>query len=292
MCKKVVCFGEMLWDCYPDQEIPGGAPMNVALHLQQLGLEAKLISRIGKDTKGEKIIAFVKSFGLTTEHIQEDGEHPTGTITIDDRDKENINYEITSPVAWDFIERKDADKIAVDDADAFVFGSLSIRNNTSWTTLVRLMRTSTLKIFDINLRPPYFDFEKIELLLGFTDILKINEHELEKVAHHFGISADETEFCLLISKYFPIKMICITLGDKGALLYQEGRIRKHPGYNVKVEDTLGSGDAFLSGLIKSYLDGNSPEEMLDLACKLGAFIATKKGGTPKYLIGDLMDNVS
>ena len=282
MSKKVICFGEMLWDCFPDKEIPGGAPMNVALHLNQLGLDVKMISRLGQDDYGKRYLEFISSYNFNDSLVQSDSEHPTGTVTVHNEDPENIRYTIVSPVAWDFIALNETNKKDVAEADAFIFGSLAVRNNKSWETLYQLLHLQTLKIFDINLRAPYFDFEKIEIILGFTDILKINEDELEIVADYFGISADVEECCKLLTTHFPIKMVCITLGAKGAMIFQEGEVYQHPGYRVSVEDTVGSGDAFLSGFVKTYLEGKSPHEILDFACALGAFVATKKGGTPRY----------
>lgn len=312
MSKKVVCFGEMLWDCFPEHEIAGGAPMNVALNLQQLGLEVKMISRLGNDEKGIALRNFVSSYGLPTTLIQTDTIHPTGKVVVDNRDRENIKYTIVSPVAWDYIDLGEENKKAVNDAAAFIFGSLSVRNNKSWDTLHQLLHTKTLKIFDINLRAPFYDFEKIEIVLGFTDILKINEEELMIVADHFGISVEDEisafpiysspkskdgkstvispvyqKLCEFLTQHFPIQMVCITLGAQGALLYQKGVFFQHAGYQVQVEDTVGSGDAFLSGFVKTYLEGSNPEEILDFACKLGAFVATKKGGTPKYRVEEV-----
>ncbi|WP_373522074.1 carbohydrate kinase [Aquiflexum sp.] len=282
MSKKVVCYGEMLWDCFPDKEIPGGAPMNVALHLKQLGLDVQMISRLGKDAYGKKYLDFIQSFDFDNALIQIDEEHATGTVKVHNEDPENIKYTIVSPVAWDFIELNEKNKDAVSNADAFIFGSLAIRNKSSWETLYQLLHQPTLKVFDINLRAPFYDFEKIEIMLGFTEILKINEDELEVVADYFGIAPDVKACCNLLTTHFPVKMVCITLGSKGAMIYQEGNIFQHSGYKVKVEDTVGSGDAFLAGFIKSYLEGKTPDEILQFACAMGAFVATKEGGTPKY----------
>ncbi|WP_373496980.1 carbohydrate kinase family protein [Aquiflexum sp.] len=282
MSKKVVCFGEMLWDCFPDKEIPGGAPMNVALHLKQLGLDVRMVSRLGKDEYGKKYLDFIQSYDFDISLIQIDEEHATGTVTVHDEDPENIRYTIVSPVAWDFIALNEANKEAVSGADAFIFGSLAIRNNRSWETLYQLIHQPTLKVFDINLRAPFFDFEKIEIMLGFTDILKINEDELEIVADYFGIAPDVNACCKLLTTHFPIKMVCITLGSKGAMIYRDGNIFQHPGYKVTVADTVGSGDAFLAGFTKSYLQWKTPDQTLQFACAMGAFVATKNGGTPKY----------
>ncbi len=291
MSKKVVCFGEMLWDCFPDHEIPGGAPMNVALHLNQLGLDVQMISRIGKDTHGEKLLDFVKSYGLQTALIQEDEDHPTGTVTVNNEDPENIKYSINSPAAWDYIGLNESNSQQVKQADAFIFGSLGVRNQSSWDTLYHLLHHPVLKIFDINLRSPYYDFEQIEIILGYTDILKINEDELVIVADYFDIDVPESsddilkiasQVCAYLCEHFPIALVCVTLGSRGAMIYEDGKIFRHPGYKVQVKDTVGAGDAFLSGFVKSYLEEKKSEKILDFACALGAFVATQKGGTPKY----------
>lgn len=297
MYKKVVCFGEMLWDCFPDHEIPGGAPMNVALHLKQLGLDVNMISRLGKDTYGDKLLDFVKGYGLNTSEIQLDETHPTGTVTVDNKDPENIKYTINSPAAWDYVALTDSNSLTINQADAFIFGSLGVRNQASWDTLYHLIHSPVLKIFDINLRAPYFDFEQIEIILGYTDILKINEDELLLVADYFhmALPEDRSDMIMIaeavssyLSLHFPIQMVCVTLGSKGAMIYKNGKIFKHPGYKVQVEDTVGAGDAFLSGFVKSYLDGKNNQEILDFACALGAFVATKKGGTPKYAVEEVV----
>lgn len=296
MAKKVICFGEMLWDCFPDKEIPGGAPMNVALHLNQLGLDVKMISRVGNDDHGQKILGFVTDYGLDTSCIQRDEQLPTGTVQVDNTDIENIKYTIVAPVAWDHISLTYEALKAVQHADAFIFGSLAVRHQKSWETLYHLIHEPVLKIFDINLRAPFYDFEQIEIILGYTDILKINEDELVIVADYFDIDLPENAphleksklVCTYLTEHFPIAMVCVTLGSKGALIYQEGKIISHPGYKVKVEDTVGSGDAFLSGFVKSYLEDQKPEEILDFACAMGAFVATQKGGTPRYKVEDVI----
>lgn len=285
----------MLWDCFPDLEVAGGAPMNVALHLMQLGLDVKMISRVGKDEYGRKLLDFIKTFGLPKDLIQEDMDYPTGKVLVDNTDNENIKYDIVAPSAWDHINLTAEMDQEVARADALIFGSLGARSEVSWNTLYQLVQKPLLTIFDINLRTPFIDFKKIQMLMDHTDILKINEDELLILADYFNIKEDEsndkTEYakacCKFLIETFPIKTICITLGSNGAMIYHNGNITLHGGYKVTVEDTVGSGDAFLSGFVKMYLEGKEPEEILDFACALGAFVATKKGGTPQYKISDV-----
>ncbi|WP_296699574.1 carbohydrate kinase [Algoriphagus sp.] len=287
MKNKVVVFGEMLWDCLPSGSVPGGAPMNVALNLHQLGLDSKLISAIGDDSDGKKLIEFLSSFDFQTKLIQVVGNHDTSKVLVDDSDPENMKYEIVSPVAWDFIQWNKEIEEEVSNSDAFVFGTLGVRNPESLSTLIKLIHKKTLRIFDANLRSPFYDFEVIETLLGFTDILKINEDELEVFADYFDLKPTIQAVCEHLDHHFPMDLICITKGSKGALIYKEGEITENPGYKVKVTDSIGAGDAFLSGFIKCYLEKKSIEETLDFACKLGAFVASKKGGTPKYVLAEI-----
>jgi fructokinase len=287
MKNKVVVFGEMLWDCLPAGAVPGGAPMNVTLNLHQLGLDSRLISAVGKDADGEKLLYFLKSFDLPLNLIQEISNHETSKVLVDDTDKENIKYTIVSPVAWDFIQWNQEMDETVSNADAFVFGTLGVRNQVSLSTLLRLLQHQVVRVFDANLRTPYYDFEVIEKLLGHTDILKINDDELVIFADYFNVDPSIESLCAYLDQHFPMDLICITQGSKGAAIYQKGKVISHSGYKVQVEDSIGAGDAFLSGFVMSYLNEKSMEDNLDFACKLGAFVATKKGGTPRYTLDEV-----
>ena len=287
MQHKVVIFGEMLWDCLPSGPVPGGAPMNVTLNLHQLGLSSRLVSAIGNDADGQKLLDFLQTFNLPVDLIQLNEEHETSKVLVNDEDPENIKYTIVSPVAWDYIQWNNTIDQAVATSDAFVFGTLGVRNSASLTTLLKLLHHKTLRIFDANFRPPFYDFELVVTLLGFTDILKINEDELIIFADYFHLNPTVESVCNHLDQHFPMDLICVTQGSKGALIYQGGKIISHDGYKVKVADSIGAGDAFLSGFIQTYLDKQPLDQVLDFACKLGAFVASKKGGTPKYEIGDL-----
>jgi fructokinase len=277
----------MLWDCLPSGPIAGGAPMNVALNLHQLGLHSRLISAVGQDSDGKKLLDFLREFGLPLDLIQTKPEHETSRVLVDTADPENIKYTILSPVAWDFISWTETIDKVVEEADAFVYGTLGVRNAESLKTLIRLLHHPTLRIFDANLRPPFYDFDVIETLLGFADILKINEDELKIFADYFETEPTVEDLCFYLDQHYPMEIICVTRGAQGALIYQKGKMFDHPGYVVRVQDSIGAGDAFLSGFIKTYLEEQSPEEILDFACKAGAFVATQKGGTPRYTQVDI-----
>src|SRR5687768_6193577 len=118
----VVCFGEVLWDMLPSGPLPGGAPMNVAYHLKKLGANPALITRIGLDHYGEKLVNMLSESGVTTEYFDVDYKHPTGLVYANLNDHHEVVYDIVNPSAWDFIEWKDEFDDLVRQADFFVFG--------------------------------------------------------------------------------------------------------------------------------------------------------------------------
>jgi fructokinase len=280
--KKIVCFGEMLWDVFPTGKIAGGAPMNLALHLCQLGDEVSFISGVGADVEGQNLLAFIERFGLNPELIQTHPNYPTGKVLVNNSDKENITYDIVKPAAWDQIAWSPEQQEKVDQADAFIYGSLATREETSRKTLLKLLETKSLKVLDINLRPPFYNFEILEDLLFLTDVLKTNEEELKILAALHQLP-DKVETVLeKLTELYDLSLICVTMGKNGALLYYEEDLYSHPGYQVEVRDTVGSGDAFLAAFVNSHLKHLPPERILDDACALGALVASLPGGTPTY----------
>ena len=224
--------------------------MNVALHLHQLGLPTRLISAVGKDADGEKLLDFLRSFNLPLDWVQVKEAQDTSKVVVDTRDPENIRYDILKPVAWDFLEWSPEQDQIVAEADAFLFGTLGARHPESLATLLKLLRHPTLRIFDANLRPPHYSFEVIETLLGYTDILKINEEELEIFAEHFGTEATISGLCDYLNEQYPISIICITRGSKGAAIYQKGAIVEHPGFKVALQDSIDAGQiAAITGMV-------------------------------------------
>ena len=256
--------------------------MNAALHLRQLGAAVSLISRIGSDKEGKDLLDFIHGFGLSTDYIQIDPELPTGRVLVDESDSENRVYQIVKPVAWDQIEWTESQKDLVDHSDAFIFGSLAARAESSRNTLFNLLETPSLKVMDLNLRAPFYTFEILEKLLKLTDILKINEEELNCLATFHQLPRGTETALQKLTELYDFQLVCVTLGKNGACIYHEEEIIEHPGYKVKVKDTIGSGDAFVSGLVHSYLMNKPLEQVLDDACALGAWVATHKGGTPAY----------
>lgn len=279
---SVVCFGEILWDILPSGTVPGGAPMNVAYHLHKLGKNPALVTRIGLDDMGRELVDIFSGHGICTEYFQLDYAHETGKVYGTLKDNNEMVYAFATQSAWDFIQWEDGFAKLVADAAFFVFGSLGSRNTVSKETLLKMMENANRKVLDINLRAPYYNRALIEELLTKADVVKMNESELELITGWFSPYKTDEERMLKIQDVFSIQHMVVTKGEKGAIMNLDGTTYHQAGIAVDVADTVGSGDAFLAGLLSQMLNGKGPQGALEFACVLGAFIATKKGGCPNY----------
>lgn len=280
---KVVAIGEMLWDVFKGEKKPGGSSMNVSLHLHKQGIVTEFISAVGEDAYGKELLGFLESQQHSLRLIQTHPTLPTSTVEVHLDDQNQATYTIVAPVAWDAIALTEQAILELKSADAFVYCSLTCRNEKSRATILELLKHAKFKVFDINLRPPFYEIGTLKLLLAEADVLKINEDELAYLCTELALnSTDLKQACLEISKMFAIGTICITLGDKGAMVWQEGEVFRHEGYKVEVGDTVGAGDSFLATYISSILQGYTVEASLDRACTVGAFVASQQGANPEY----------
>lgn len=278
MAPNIVCYGETLWDIFPDKKIIGGAPLNVALRAHSLGAKSTIISRVGNDKDGQDILQYLRSQNMNTKGIQIDSALDTGNVLVHLDKNNTASYTISSPVAWDEIVVKDSDLELVLNADAFIFGSLSTRNKTSKETLFQLLSKAKFKVFDANLRKPFYHLPSIIDLMYRSDIIKLNDEELEEIGQFLNFPPasleDQIKQLSIITK---TETICITLGAEGAILYANETFFKNPGYRVKVKDTVGAGDSFLASLIFLLAGKTSPQTALDYSCAMGSIVASKNG---------------
>ena len=168
---SIVCYGEVLWDIFPSGARAGGAPFNVAYNLTKMGVEANIISRVGNDEYGNTLLKQINEWRMSSEHIQIDEKHGTGTVIAHIDEHNEAHYDIVQSVAWDFIEFKEDYRQKVADADAFVFGSLITRNEVSHITLFELLETAKFKVFDVNVLPPYFSINVVKDFLFKADLV-------------------------------------------------------------------------------------------------------------------------
>jgi fructokinase len=281
----VVCFGEVLWDMLPSGKKIGGAPLNVAYHLNRLGVPAAVASRVGEDKNGADARRF-----LERNHIpfllQTDALHSTGAVGVTIAPDGAVANENAGDAPWDFIGFDAAMERAVASARCLVYGSLAARSAVSRRTLFRLLDSPVTRILDINMRPPFYDRDLLEKLMVKADILKMNEEECGLICGMFGMAGSEGERIERLRHVFGPGIILVTRGAAGVTVWAAGEMYRGEGRTVQVVDTVGSGDAFLAGFICARLKGKPLQEALAAANIMGAFVAGRAGGCPDYEVSE------
>lgn len=279
--KKAVCFGEVLWDVFPDKARIGGAPLNVASRLSASGISTQIISQTGKDREGSDLISYLENNNIGHKHVAVSDNYPTGKVLVTLNKSGGATYKIAHPSAWDKIEFTREMAATVEEADAFVFGSLVCRDEVSRKTLFELLPSANYKIFDLNLRPPHYDGEVLKELMLAADFIKFNDDELFEIAELLRSPFHSLEQNLwFISKQTKTAHICVTKGTHGAVLLKGGKLYYNSGYKVKVKDTVGAGDSFLASLIAKLLQDEEPQTAIDHSCAVGALVAAREGANP------------
>ena len=279
----VIGLGELLWDLLPGGKQLGGAPANFAYITSLLGDEGIPASRLGRDALGEDAILRLRELALPTAFIQEDADHPTGTVRVEVDSDGQPRFEIPESVAWDFLEWTPQWQRLAQQADAVCFGSLAQRSEPSRTTIGKFVasRPTAVRAFDVNLRQNFYSPQVLVDSMKLATIVKLNHEELPKIMRLFGSEHhSEEDSARRLLSLFDLKLICVTRGNGGSLLISAGECSEHPGFRVRVADTVGAGDAFTAALVHGYLRGTSLAQINEDANRIGAWVASQSGATP------------
>jgi fructokinase len=284
MKKRVVGLGEVLWDVLPGGARLGGAPANFAYITTLMGDQGIVASRVGEDSRGIEALRRMEELGLDIDHVQTDRQHPTGVVNVKLDPDGVAQYEIAQPVAWDFLEwNSDWQQLALN-VDAVCFGSLAQRSQNSYATIrqfVAAVPEHAVKVFDVNLRQAYYSAEILVESMRLADIIKLNDDELPRLMALMNVvHKDEKASARKLLREVGLKVVCITRGSRGSLLLQGDEESEHPGFRVRVADTVGSGDAFTAGMVHEYLQGASLSLMNEVANLVGAWVASEVGAMP------------
>lgn len=286
---NIVSLGEILWDILPDKELPGGAPLNVAYHLQKLSQRVAVVSGVGMDSHGQQLLALMQRQLLTTDYIQQHPDYATGKVYARMDAHNDMQYDIVYPVAWDHIQWNASleELLRGGELQYLVYGTLLARNAVSRNTLSKALQSKARKVLDINLRAPYYSREILEWLMLSCDLLKLNIAELDLISSWYGNYTTNEEKIIALADRFSVATIVVTLGGAGCMGYIQEQFYYQPGQSVKVADTIGSGDAFLAGFLSCQINQCTPGYSLAFANALGALVASKPGGCPAYDVAEI-----
>lgn len=306
MSKKYqfLVFGEILWDLLPSGKKPGGAPANFAFHADTLGAESFVVTKVGDDELGREIGKIFVDHHLSLRFLEVDSQRPTGTVVVHLNEKGQPSYEIVEDVAWDQIE---AGRSVLDFArsvDLFYFGSLAVRGNSNRAALHALLDVlpeNCLRVFDLNLRAPFYDRETIEPLLGRTDVFKFNDDELFIVAEMFKdriqdppvvaeglfeaagkIRGSVRDWINDFIRLFKLNHVILTAGARGSFLFDAAEnFSFAPACPTEISDTIGAGDSFTAVCALGILKNRPLDEINQKANRYAAYICSQAGAMPE-----------
>lgn len=282
--KFVVGMGELLFDVFPTGRKIGGAPVNFAYHVCQLGVESLAISAVGEDALGDEIIDILNERGIA--YIVPRVAEPTGTVQVTLDEKGVPSYEICEGVAWDNIPCSKELVNAAKKCSAFCFGSLAQRSEQSHNAIHLFLDSmsqgdDTLRIFDINLRQSFYSKEIVETSLSKSNVLKINDDEFRVVGEILGYdSADFEQGCRFLMERYDLRIVILTCGENGSYIFHKEGVSFQPTPVVKVVDTVGAGDSFTAVFVASLLKGYSIVDAHRKAVDVSAYVCTQSGAMP------------
>ena len=279
----IVGLGEVVWDVFGDEKALGGAPINSAYHVNCLSHTGLALTRVGNDELGDEAIAAFQSLGMCTDYVQRDPDHPTGWVNVELDSNGIPDFTIIEHVAYDFMELDESWIEQGRRADAICFGTLAQRSPQSRQTIQRVLEAaeSACHVYDVNFRQSFYWLDLVGESLARTDVLKLNEEEVQKMQELFGTGGEPADFIRQLMKDCSIDLTCVTRGDKGCTLYRGDESVSRVPPRTHVVDTVGSGDAFTAGLMVKYLEGRPLEAIADAANLLGAHVAGRRGATPE-----------
>jgi fructokinase len=265
----LIAVGELLIDFTPIKneqgiffkENPGGAPCNMLTMAQKLGSKTAFIGKVGKDQFGIHLGNVLKAQNIDVSGLVFSEEYNTtlAFVHLDDGGDRSFSF-YRNGCADVMLEKSEVDYSLLDQARALHFGSLSFTNEPSKSTVLDIIEYAKKKgkliSYDPNYRPALWKSEAaaavgMKIGLKYADIIKVSEEEAM-------LLTGEDDFYKAAESLFKdgIKLVCVTLGEKGSFYYHRNGQQIVNGYKSKVVDTTGAGDSFFGATVHQILQRN------------------------------------
>ena len=299
-----ICLGEILFDCLADQlektlnqveswtTYPGGAPANVASGLVKLGTSAALISSVGEDKEGKKLVQLLREIGVDTSGIQEHPYAPTRKVYVlrsinGEREFADFGKQATKEFADTYLKAELMPESLFLNGEFLILGTIGLAYPETRQTIYQALDLADqyhLKIMvDVNWRPLFWpnpDDAKVLIhsLLKRVDFVKLS---LEEAKWLF----DSTDPSIINYRLDSVEGILVTAGNQGCTYYLSENEGKVPAFSLDVIDTTGAGDGFVAGFIhqlrqygiRRLQQPGVAKQIVTYASAVGALTTTKLG---------------
>ena len=284
---RIAAVGEVLWDVFPTGPRFGGAPANFACSCSELGgrlLDVKMVSAVGRDSLGidarQQLVKHQVSIDLVSELEQQ-----TGRVDITLDEGGSASYQFAPDCAWDHLPWSEALAACAATTDVVCFGSLGQRSPVSQATIQRFVAatpTNSLRIFDINIRKPYYSAEVIVRSLELANVLKLNDEELPLLQGMLDLTGSTEQQLRRLMDQFGLRAVAYTRGADGALLLRGDETSDLAGKPIEVIDTVGAGDSFTAAFALGLLRDLELHLINERASEVAAFVCSHAGATPQF----------
>lgn len=308
--KKLLAIGETLIDMIPSNTgrimdvnnfTPkvGGAPLNVCGAYTKLGGSSNIITMLGKDPFGDKIVNELIGFGINTDYVKRTNAANTSLAFVALDENANREFSFYRNMGADMLmSEDDVDKNWFMDAYALHFCSVLLGDfpmRRAHNKAIKYAKENGLIVsFDPNVRLPLFDDHEylknvIHEYIQYADIFKISDEEVEFI---FGNKDIEENLDYLFDQ--GVKLLVYTSGKDGAVAYTKNVVAHSKGIKVNAVDTTGAGDGFIGCLLYQMAKENVDLEQinilteeqlktyLDLSNKFCSISVTKEGAIASY----------
>ncbi|GIM30556.1 fructokinase [Clostridium polyendosporum] len=303
---KVISIGEALIDFIPQQKgktlkdvdgflrVPGGAPLNVIAAVCKLGGRGMLLTKLGVDAFGDKILEDANILGIDTLRVLRTKEANTALAFVSLREDGERDFSFyRNPSADMLLSEDEINKEDFEYGDILHFCSVSLIDapiKNAHEKAIEYAKANGVGVsFDPHIRLPLWDSEEscreaVLESLPYADIVKISDEELEFIT---GIKDEEKALKSLFVG--DVKAVVYTTGSKGAKFITTNLCVESDTFEVKVEDTTGAGDSFIGSLLYQLsansikiedlnrLDKEKIKELLKFSNGVAALTVSKKG---------------
>ena len=311
----LVCIGRTCVDLYAEQEgarledvqsfrkYVGGSAANIALNTARLGVRSAMLTRVGEEQMGRFVRQSMEDTGVDVSHVTFDPDHLTPYVLLAIRDIDGFPRIFAYGDAADLaLDEDDVDPEFVASSKALLVTGTPLSRAGSRTASFKAIKAAkeagTKVVFDLDYRPVFWGVasheqgeemfvaservtEAYRTVLPRCDLVVGTEEEIRIAG-----GSEDTRRSLLSIRELSDATIVLKVGAMGAIVFPddipedlEDGVRV-PGFPVEVFNSVGAGDAFMSGFLSGWLREEPLEECLRLGNACGAIVVSRHGCSP------------